>query len=449
MKRAVAFVKFNLRCFSMILVSLSVAQANTPPSLLDLCVKVVRKEVLRKKERDVCSDFDLVLEARKELESFKIPNELVRRIIDRGLQVAAGSQHSFYLTENGKVYSFGKGSVGQLGHGDRENQYSPKWIESLDLAASRVIQIQAGYFHTLVLTDSGDVFTFGSGAEGQLGHGDLLSQFTPKLLSSEELDGHRVTQVAAGSFHSLLLTESGQVFSFGLTLNGALGYETPAHQNHQSIPKQIELEGLNGHRVTQVAAGSFHSLLLTDSGQVFSFGNGAQGQLGFEDSQNLPRWTPKRIESEALEDQKVIQIAAGSFHSLLLTESGQVFSFGDSSYGQLGLGETRDRDPWTPTRIESDLLRDEKVIQVVAGSFHSLLVTESGQVFAFGNGTYGQLGNGNLQIQSIPQPIDPSKFNDSKITRAAAGLFHSLFLTENGDLFSFGSSSDGQLGIGK
>ena len=110
------------------------------------------------------------------------------------IALAAGCDHSMVLTNEGTVFSFGRGKRGQLGHGDRKDQLKPKVIKAL--RGMRVVAIAAGTEHSLVLTDGGAVLSFGNGQHGRLGHGDTKDRLKPKVI--DKLRGVRVTAIAAG-----------------------------------------------------------------------------------------------------------------------------------------------------------------------------------------------------------------------------------------------------------
>ena len=189
------------------------------------------------------------------------------------------------LTDKGEVLSFGLGRHGQLGHGDEEDQLEPKVIESL--SGVRVVAIAAGFSHSMVLTEEGEVLSFGVGWHGQLGYGDMEWQLEPKVI--EALRGTRVVEIAAGVFHSMVLTDEGAVLSFGQGVQGQLGH---GNQEIQQVPKAIE--ALRGTRVVAIAAGHSHGMVLTeDEGAVLTFGEGASGRLGHGD--RADQLVPKAI----------------------------------------------------------------------------------------------------------------------------------------------------------
>ena len=174
-----------------------------------------------------------------------------------------------------------------MGHGDQQNQLLPKKVEAF--AGQRVVAVSAGGNHSLALTADGAVWSWGWGARGELGHGDMQHQLLPKKI--EDFAGQRVVAVSAGGAHSLALTADGAVWSWGYGADGRLGH---GDQQDQLLPKKIEVLA---QRVVAVSAGSHHSLALTADGAAWSWGWGYQGQLGHGDQQ----WQllPKKVEVRA------------------------------------------------------------------------------------------------------------------------------------------------------
>ena len=312
-------------------------------------------------------------------------------------RVSAGSAHILALTDAGEVLSFGYGMDGRLGHGNEEKQLVPKVIEAL--RGVRVVAIAAGCYHSMVLTDEGEVLSFGRGGYGRLGHGDdLEDQYEPKVI--ETLRGVRVVAIAAGCYHSMVLTDEGTVLSFG---NGGFGKLGHGDQKTQYEPKVIE--ALRGVRVLAIAAGCSHSMVLTDAGAVLSFGHGLGCALGHGDGKD--QLEPKVI--EALRDRRVVAIAAGHNYSMVLTDEGEVLSFGNGLFGRLGHGDVEYQH--VPKVIEA--LRGVRVVAIAASSSHSMVLTDAGKVLSFGYGRYGQLGHGDeKRVQRlVPRVIEGLQAN--------------------------------------
>ena len=315
------------------------------------------------------------------------PTRLPSTLGECAVSVSAGAAHSLALTAGGSVWSWGSGSHGRLGHGDRQSQWQPKKVEAF--AGQRVVAVSAGGSHSLALTADGAVWSWGRGGEGQLGHGDQQSQLLPKKV--ELLGGRRVVAVSAGSDHSLALSADGAVWSWGSGFFGKLGH---GDQQRQLLPKKIEASA--GQRVVAVSAGDAHSLALTADGALWSWGYGALGQLGHGDEQY--QLLPTKI--EAFADQRAVAVSAGAWHSLALTSDGAVWSWGDGDGGQLGHGD--EQQQLLPKKVEG--FAGEGAVS--AGTYHSIAIAD-GAVFTWGGGDDGRLGHGeDLSNQLLPKKIE-------------------------------------------
>ncbi|XP_041853876.1 probable E3 ubiquitin-protein ligase HERC4 [Melanotaenia boesemani] len=149
------------------------------------------------------------------------------------VRIAAGGEQSFALSVSGGVFGWGRNDCGQLGLGDTEDRHTPVSVHSLNL--KQTCDISCGKDHTAILTKHGAVFTFGSGQYGQLGHNSLQNELRPRLVA--EL-GAKVTKIACGRHHTLVLTDFNKIYSFGCQEQGQLGRK---EENHPSVPLPVEL----------------------------------------------------------------------------------------------------------------------------------------------------------------------------------------------------------------
>ena len=188
----------------------------------------------------------------------------------RVLAIAAGGVHSLALSEGGEVYSCGLGYFGQLGHGDTAKQRTPRPIAVLQ--GVRVGAVAAGGRHSLAVSTAGRLYSFGRGAAGQLGHGDTECQYTPLLVAA--LLDVRVSTVAAGADHSLALS-AGKIYSFGSGEHGRLGHGNTAARLTPHV-----IAGLQGVRVCAVAVGHHTSLAITTDREAHGWGCGDDHPVG-------------------------------------------------------------------------------------------------------------------------------------------------------------------------
>ncbi|XP_046728347.1 LOW QUALITY PROTEIN: probable E3 ubiquitin-protein ligase HERC4 [Silurus meridionalis] len=193
--------------------------------------------------------------------------------------------------------------------------------------------------------------------------------------------------------------------------------------------------------VVQVACGDQHFMALTNDGQLFTWGQNSRGQLGLGKGKSSSL-SPELLES--LCGVPLAQISAGGDHSFALSLSGAVFGWGRNSAGQLGLGHTE--DIYVPTCVNN--LNQKKTISISCGEEHTATLSKGGTVFTFGSGRYGQLGHNSLNDELRPRVVNELwGVNVSQIT---CGRNHTLALVKSSNkIYSFGCGEQGQLGNGQ
>jgi len=361
-------------------------------------------------------------------------------------------------TPGGVLYAFGNNDSGQLGSASSIGNPNPTPV-ALPAGVGAVTEIAAGESppgggYSLAVSASGGLYAFGDNQYGELGiatnSGSDVSNPTPTVVTLPGQDG-AVTQVAAGGGYSLVLTATGQLYGFGNNDSGELG--SPSNNgtfNANPTPTLVGLPGQDG-AVTQIAAGFDHSLVVTSSGQLYAFGYNGAGDLGntTNDGADVANPTPTLV---SLPGQvgPVTHVAAGGFQSLVITASGQLYAFGQNAYGELGLAANSGSYVANPTPTLVTLPgATGTVAQIATGFSHSLALTSTGQLYAFGDNQYGQLGNdtGNGTTTANPTPTQVTlPGQNGAITQIAAGDEHSLAVTASGQLYAFGDNDDGELG---
>eukprot|EP00742_Colponemidia_sp_Colp-10_P003198 GILJ01003407.1.p1 GENE.GILJ01003407.1~~GILJ01003407.1.p1 ORF type:complete len:594 (-),score=58.29 GILJ01003407.1:163-1944(-) len=330
-------------------------------------------------------------------------------------QVAAGNEHTLVVTEEGEVYTCGFNGSGQLGHGHNANITAPQVVEAL--MGKKVISLASanGCEHFVALTDSGEVYTCGYNNYGQLGLGNTTNLQIPTLVQA--LATKKIVNVSCSYYHTVFVCENDEVYSCGRNDSCQLAHGT---NGHEYTPRLIE--SLRGKRVIQTACGLHHTLFVTDKGEVYSCGLNDYGQLGHGD--NNGRSTPTRI--EALRGQFIIQVACGYYHSVCRTDQGQVFAFGRNGNGQVGLGSNAGPATALPSKVTFG--RDAKpIVKVACGCYHTIALTEAGDIYTFGRGNHGQLGHGNTTDYKAPKWVE--SLSGRRVVEIAGGFYHTIVLS--------------------
>lgn len=313
---------------------------------------------------------------------------------------------------------------------------------------------------------SSRVWSFGLGSNAQLGRpvggqdADL-----PAEVPMPAIPGNRVAvqRIACGADHTLAIANfmgrssatpsvSGRVLAWGLGGYGALGTGTWADE---WSPKEIwfpsdvydgdDRQSMCQRNVviSQVAAGTKHSLAVGDDGSIYTWGHGGNGRLGLGKqslldggssygAENVPRLV-ERVSGQ------MRYVAAGEAHSASLDRLGGVYTWGSGSHGRCGHGITQDAE--APTRVET--LMGVAISQIALGLMHSVAATAKGQLYAWGKGPATGLDPGNDDAVLTPRHLILE--HREPVFQIATGPLHTVLITVHGSLYFFGSSSEGRM----
>lgn len=288
-----------------------------------------------------------------EISTFKIEGVADAR------SVTTGMDNALVLLNNGDLFTLNTNINQHFEQIPDSIIIKPEKVDNLP----QVKAVSVGYNHALILLDNGDLYAFGHNESGQLGLGNSNNQDLPVLIESLS----DVAAISAGNKHSLAVLGNGDLYAFGSNSYGQLGLGDQVGRN-----EPVLIDTLSG--VVAVAAGADHSLVLLGNGDVYAFGNGLRGQLGQGDSKHY--LLPAKIEGLS----NIETISAGDDFSLILNENGAAYSFGFAPH--LGLGESSYSGIIT---VPSEITGIETVTSIAAGVRHSLLSTDTGDIYYFGN----------------------------------------------------------------
>ena len=325
----------------------------------------------------------------------------------RVVSLSAGYGHVAAITADGGVYTFGDGEIGQLGHGSEDNALLPRRVGGA-LGGVRAVAVAAGSEHTAVVGEGGEVFTFGDGEYAPLGHGDEENALAPRLVAG--LAGRVVVGVAAGWRHTAVVTEAGELWTFGRGWQGRLGH---GDIENRLVPTRVAAfgPGAGEERAASVSAGAGHTLVATELGRLWTFGGGGEGQLGHgdhedqllpkavvrfdglhvvgdddddgrrrgeeeEEDQRHQRARPREMEEEEV---RVVAVDADARHSVVLDAAGRVFTFGFGEGRRLGHADEGSRV--CPTLVGALRASETVVVAVAAGAGFTAALSSSGRIW--------------------------------------------------------------------
>lgn len=293
------------------------------------------------------------------------------------------------------------------------------------------------------------VYTWGAGYHGQLGRkfqrGKKKYSAVPEMVILPDLV---VKQVACGACNTAIVTETGQVWTWGEGLEGNMG----SHGDHSDPSKKQTpriVEKLEMAFIVQVACGGAHTVAVTDNGMIYSWGYNKYGQLGINSRTNAKEPRKLMPGPQAGNERSFRQVSCGHNHTLAINRAGQAIAWGCGKQGQIGMGSDDDdeknkkidKDELEPTIIPS--LKDKKMISVSAGAIHSCFVTEEGEVYLMGFGEhFNQDGTEHFFYTPKLCPMpEPMK-------QISCGQNHNIALSQSGNVYCWGSGEYGQTGYG-
>nr|XP_043619522.1 ultraviolet-B receptor UVR8 [Erigeron canadensis] len=309
--------------------------------------------------------------------------------------VSASHNHAAFVTLSGDVFTCGDNSSFCCGHSDTSRPiFKPRLVEALKEVPCK--QVATGVSFTMFLTKEGQAYTCGINTHGQLGHGDTLDRPTPKLVESLVTVGP-VVHITAGPSYALAVTSDGTVYSFGSGTNFCLGH---GEQHSESTPRPLQWFRRKGIHVVRVSAGDEHVVALDSNGYVYTWGKGYCGALGHGDE--IDKTTPEHLIT--LKNHLAVQVCASKRKTFVLLENGSLYGFGWMGFGSLGFPDRGVSDKvLKPSKLYS--LKDRHISQVSTGLYHSVVLTNQGRIFGFGDNERAQLGHDKLRDCLNPTEI--------------------------------------------
>ena len=370
-----------------------------------------------------------------------------------------------FSADVGRAVSINSGPATFYGFGDDSNSelaidpnQPPPFIASYNPTPTLVtiapaggpVTTATGTFHSAAVTATGELLTFGDNSFGQLGRSSSgPTDFVPAPVVLPGATGG-VVQVATGHQFTLALTDTGQIYAFGSNVFGQLGILTNAGTTSPNpTPTLVAMPPTMSGTVVKIAVGPYTAFAATSAGEVYSWGHNPTWELGYNNNSDPNTANPVPTLIPSISGQ-VAEIAAGAGHTLVLLTTGQLYGFGGNGNGELanltaGTGPGFMTLP-LPMAIPG---LTGSITHIAAGYDHSLVASSGGQLFAFGNNRYGQLGNATNLVTDNPNPI-PTLVTlpgvSGPLTQLVGGLHDSLVVTSTGQLYSFGLNQNGQLG---
>lgn len=243
-----------------------------------------------------------------------------------------------------------------------------------------------------------------------------------------------IVRISAGQHYMLAVTKTGEVYAWGQNNNGQLGNGTTANEMYAIKMKNPEGTG-DLTNIIDVSAGTNHSLMLAKDGKVYAVGYANKYQLGINDT------ATKTLPVEMDKIYNAVEISAGTEYSVVLRGDGVAFGVGSGAYGQTGLDETGTKTVITAMKGKNGNERTKDIISVQAGHVHTIALTEDGEAYVCGYNTNGQLSQGtttqsNKLIPALCKNEAGENIPLTGIISVVAGDTHTFALTKAGEVYA-------------
>ncbi|XP_050536531.1 uncharacterized protein LOC126902890 isoform X2 [Daktulosphaira vitifoliae] len=330
------------------------------------------------------------------------------------IQVACGRNHSIALTTNG-VFSWGSNRYGQLGTARKGQAPYPMLVESM--SNKLITCVSTGQYHSLAVSVDGKLWTWGWGVYGQLGHGSIDDCEKPKILKF--LGNEKIINAFGGYAHSIVLSNCGKVFTFGSGVFGQLGNGSTA-----KITSPVPVYGLP-ESIKSISTAYFHNLALSDVGRLYTWGSSPQVLRFHAQTQKRARQQLLLNEGDTVDDTEIdaltaddgllhlsptlvdtsnikgeiIQMCCGCHHSAIISSTGQLYTWGLNLDGQLGVSGIKERLIPAITLIgppsamaDSTCNSCQSIKEVKCGADFTLALDSANKLWGWGSNHEGQLG---------------------------------------------------------
>ena len=347
-------------------------------------------------------------------------------------QVSAGISHSLALTTDNRLFAWGLNTSGQLGDGSLTNKTS----NAMQVPGNNWRVISAGNAKSLGVSRTGILWAWGAGTSGALGTGAVANRSVPAQIGTSSWTLVDTSDISNNSVGALI---TGGLFGWGAGANGAVGdnaatdKSAPAAVSYLAAIQVFTPWQVGKSSWTQVATGASHTVGILSTKTLYAWGLNNVGQLGVTATgDTLNRSSPTQVGTSSW-----VAITAGEgSHSVAVRSDGTLWVWGSNQTGQLGTGTTDNRS--SPTQITYG---NSSWVAVDAGDFTTGAITTSGQLYMWGAGGNGILGDGSGAVsKSSPTQVFGSWASLS------VGPSHVLALRSDKTLWGWGLNTSGQLG---
>ncbi len=350
--------------------------------------------------------------------------------------IAAGTYNSCAILENQSMVCWGDNEYGQLGDGTTDGSAVPIYV---NVAANETpVEVTVGQVTACALMESGNIYCWGSGYYGKMGNGepwsdDYVNTEMRQVLLPEGQGGQTVS-ISGG--HICTILDNGDVYCWGRGNQGQLGYGGTSNRN---IPAKVNLPGQRS--AIAISTGTYMTCAITTDGMGYCWGENDEGQLG-NGTTNSRRTTP--VEVLFPSGYTPVSISAGDDFSCALMDNRKVMCWGENNDGRLGQGPLATDDETTPVWV---IMGDSETAHFLdIGTKSACMILDSGETKCWGTNEEGQIGQGDTDLDFYPTPTEVNGNHDFVALSINSDTICAI--TSDAEGYCWGDNEAGQIGRG-
>jgi alpha-tubulin suppressor-like RCC1 family protein len=355
--------------------------------------------------------------------------------------------HTCAILDNGDLKCWGSDVKGQLGDGGSNTNTNAPSSTAIDLGTGRTaVAVSAGDRYTCAILDNGDLKCWGWDYYGQLGDGGTNTDTNAPSSTAIDLGtGRTAVAVSAGSYHTCVILDNGDLKCWGRDNHGQLG--DGGSNTDTNTPSSTAIDLGTGRTAVAVDAGDYHTCAILDNGDMKCWGYDFKGQLG-DGGSNTNTNAPSSTAIDLGTGRTAVAVSAGAYHTCAILDNSDLKCWGWDDYGQLGDGGTN-TDTNAPSSTAIDLDTGRTAVAVSAGAYHTCAILDNGDLKCWGWDDYGQLGDGGTNTDTNAPSSTAIDLGTGRTAVAmSTGETHTCAILDNGKAKCWGRDLFGQLGDG-
>lgn len=305
----------------------------------------------------------------------------------------------------------------------------------------KVIQVCGGFHFSLVLVDSGHVYSMGYNLYGQLGLGDTNTRYLPCMINEKYFNHEKIIHICAGLDNAIALSRNGNVYTWGKSK------KSHGLINIDRYPKKIDSFHFNNEHIRYInAAINYFHFAISKNNNIYSWGNNSRGQLAIGDNHEY-QLNPIKVDSNTYNNEKIIKVCCGFCFTALLTQKGNIYLCGLNYFKKLGF--CHDEPITTFQQMQPYVFKNQK-IKDIAVNDTMFAITENNDFYTWEHimsPISTCFDNTNTQHMKEPKFVDPSYFGGEKVQRVSCGMYCVFAVTSSKKIYAWGDNKKGQLAM--